>query len=239
MMWQALGIFVSLLLVACDSESPDNGEGGASGTAGSGGNQGGDAAAGSSGSKQGGSGGKAGTGAGGSSAGSSGGGAAGSDPGTRGAVSLNLLAPAGCSLTPHYEEFPSMASGHAVTATEKGPGIQHGDQSDGGPAVVFCRRIGANAPYKIAASITTGQGGTRRVVSFNTPTMVGVATAGSVVVQLPVDQNYMGECMFTPIEVGDTAHSIWGGFSCDSFVPFQGDDPCALGESYFFFENCE
>jgi hypothetical protein len=171
--------------------------------------------------------------------GSSGGGAAGSSPLARGAISLNLLAPAGCSLTPHYEEFPSTASGHAVTATEKGPGIQDGDASDGGPANVFCRRTGANPPYKITASISTGFLDTARGINLTTGTTVGVATAGSAVVQLPVDQNYMGECMFTPIEVDETAHSVWGGFSCDSFVPFEGQDPCAIGESYFFFENCE
>jgi hypothetical protein len=45
--------------------------------------------------------------------------------------------------------------------------------------------------------------------------------------------------MFSVIEIDNTARNIWGSLECDSFVPFQGTDPCSLGPSYFFFENCK
>jgi hypothetical protein len=150
------------------------------------------------------------------------------------------LAPNGGSLTAGYEELPLTASGHAVTATEKGPGIENGaSQSDGARAKVGCRRIGAAAPYRINVSISTGQGNAARSINLITGTTVGEAEEAAIVSNLPGGLQFMGSCMVTPIEVGDTAQASWAEFVCDSFVPFEGTNTCALGPSYLFVENCE
>jgi len=130
--------------------------------------------------------------------------------------------------------------GHAVTATEKGPGIVDGGrQSDGSPAKVFCQWIGKSAPYLIQAALTAGAGKGERVLSFGVTIDAGNTADAPAVVKLPDDKQFMGNCTFKAIEVDNAARSIWAGFSCDSFVPFEGADACALGPSYFFFENCE
>lgn len=158
----------------------------------------------------------------------------------RGAASLDIQAPAGCSLTAHYEELPLTASGHAVTGTEKGPGIENGGkQSDGSPATVSCRWIGSKAPYQVNATLKAGAGKMERSISFSAAMDPSAATPTSVVAKLPGDLNYMGDCTFTTISVDNTAHGVWGSIACDAFVPFEGQDPCALGPSYVFFENCQ
>jgi hypothetical protein len=151
-----------------------------------------------------------------------------------------VLAPAGCSLSAGYEELPLTASGHAVTATDKGPGIEHGGlQSDGSPAKVGCRRIGANPPYRMNVAIETGVGKASRLINITTGTTVGTSEPAGIVASLPGGLQFMGSCMVTPIEVDPTAHAVWAAFSCDTFVPFDGTDTCALGPSYLFVENCE
>src|SRR5688572_18524779 len=129
-----LGVVLMAALAGACGDPGSNGDdsGGAAGTAGTSAGAGG-STAGAGGSK-GGSGGATG-GAG--SAGSSGtSGASGSA--VRGAVSLNILAPDGCSLTAQYQDFPKVDSGHPVTATEKGQGIAVGEMTEGFPAEVLC-----------------------------------------------------------------------------------------------------
>jgi len=150
------------------------------------------------------------------------------------------LAPAGCSLTPHYEELPLTAMGHAVTASEKGPGIEDGGkQSDGSPATVACQWIGNSPPFLIQAALRAGAGKAARVLSFGVTIDAGMSVQGNAIVALPDDKQFMGNCTYNAIEVNNTARSIWGSLTCDSFVPFEGENPCALGPSYFFFENCK
>jgi hypothetical protein len=132
-----------------------------------------------------------------------------------------------------------VAGGHPVTSTDKSKSIAVGERdADGVAAKLTCQRSGLNPPYTIDGSITLGYGKNQRLLSFQAKMAAGSTTPGSVVVGLPNDVNYHGDCMFTPIEMDADARNIWGTFSCDTFTGSVAKDSCALGPSYFFFENC-
>jgi len=248
-------VLISILLpflAGCSDDADDGANTGATaGSSAAGGTAGSTSSGGNAGT--GGAGGSAGTGAGtGGSGGSAGSGAAGSGAGTagdsgsavRGAVSLNIVGGSGCSLSPQYQDFPALASGHPVTATSKAEAATHGeDTPDGQPAQVVCEWIGSAAPYTISARITLGPAGpTDRSVFLGSPTVVGVPANDGIginVPDLPAQYGSFSEpCTVTPIEVDETTRSVWGEFSCPSIGPEEGDDSCEVGPSYFFFENC-
>ena len=125
-------VFMVRAITACsDNGSEGDDTGGAAGMAGTSAGTGGSAAgAGGSTSKGGSTSGGSTSGGSTSGNGGSGGGTDGGTAGTsgsgggsgtpvRGAFSLNILAPDGCSLTPQYQDFPEVDSGHPVTDTDK------------------------------------------------------------------------------------------------------------------------
>jgi hypothetical protein len=248
-MWQRIGAF---LLTSCaaacgngandDDPMPMGGSGGASGgTSGSGGKaeagSGGKAEAGSGGKAEAGSGGKA--GAGGSAGNTSGGSGGTTATAVRGAASVHIVAGAGCSLEEQYQDFPMLASGHPVTATDRTQAVTNGETApDGHPATVLCSWLGTS----IDVVITLGPAGDERDLFLRSPTAEGVMGTGSVGVTGPdfPEQyaNRSSPCSFTPIEVDEASRSVWGEFACTSFATEDESDSCAVDTSYYFFENC-
>ena len=45
-------------------------------------------------------------------------------------------------------------------------------------------------------------------------------------------------CTFTIIELDASTRSVWGSVSCSAWDNLDEAGTCALGPSYFFFENC-
>jgi len=232
--------FLVIALTACsDSGSGGSDTGGSAGTGGTSAGNGG-STAGTGGSKGGSTPGGGGSNGGttGNSAGTAGSSGA-SGTAVRGALSLNILAPDGCSLTEHYQDFPKVDSGHPVTATEKGGGVADGEMIEGYSADVVCRWSGNAEPYTLSAAFELRTATGARGISFGSTIAVGQPDDGSIVVEskdLPAP--YHAPCTFTPIEVDGVTHSLWVSFTCDTFEPFDAADPCAVGPSYYYFENC-
>jgi hypothetical protein len=243
----ALGaVILVVALTACSDNGSDGDDTGGSGstagtsagtggaTAGTGGSSGGSTSKGGS-TSGGGSTSSGGSTSGGGSSGGTAGSSGGSASVVRGAVSLNILAPAGCSLTEQYQDFPKVASGHPVTATEKGAGIADGEMTEDFPADVLCEWLG----FEIDAVIRLGPAGNQRLINIGSSLVVGESAQNGVVlnsVELPAQ--YGGDCMVTPIEVDMATRSVWSSFTCETFDTFDDTDHCAIGPSYLFFENC-
>ena len=169
----------------------------------------------------------------GSAQGGSGGAASGQ---VRGGASINVLAPGGCSLSARYEDFPSVAGGHPVTATDKSAGVAAGDQdADGVAADVSCALLG-KSPYTVGGSIKLGGGAQQRLLSFQSK-LDPAGSTGSLVLELPGGVSYHGVCSFSPVNVDASFQNVWGTVSCEMLTG-DAQDVCALGPSYFFFENC-
>jgi hypothetical protein len=224
-----------LLLSACsdgDGDSPDS----TGGTAGSSGNSGGTG---------GGTGGATGGSAG--STGGSSGGTGGASTAVRGAVSLHVLAPQGCSLPDHFQDFPELPSGHPVTETAKVQAVEHGSMTPSGePVSVLCRWISLQAPLSFDAVIRIGFAGNERFTNVGATGSIvvpGETRSGGIGLGAPdlPAQYGGGACIYTLLELDTTTRSVWGQVTCDTFETLDtpdATDVCALGPSYFFFENC-
>lgn len=210
------------LVVACGSEDANPGSPAAGGTGGTT-----PATGGSSGS-------------GGIGAGGSGGGGQGV---TRGAVSVHVLSPEGCSLAEHFQDFPELASGRPVTADAKVQALEHGTNIDGAPAMVGCEWITAPQAagvYRINTSIVVDPTVENRSARVSGVMAAGETRSGSLVLNGgDLSDQYNGSCMITVLEMNEMSRSIWGSFTCDTLTSFDDSDTCAVGPSYFFFENCE
>ncbi len=212
-----LTLLAGLLAMGCGDDSgdgPANGTGATGGGTGTGGVGGGGSATG-------------GTGTGG-----------GSPSGTlNGAVSLNILG-AGCSLGDRYIDFPEVVSGHPVTATDLGELVTHEENTATGERVnLVCNW------HDGWVSIALRIGVMGKSVSFQSTTVPGEADAGGIGVSdpsLPEPYGSSGEdpCVFSVIQVDEGSNTIWGQVSCGILENELGTDRCALGTSYFYFENC-
>jgi hypothetical protein len=153
--------------------------------------------------------------------------------------SVNITAPAGCAATAQTLDFPIVASGHPVTATEKTAGIVDQQMDSGGDtAHVYCSWFSETAPYSIDAGIMTRPGGDRRTISMNSELTEGMSQVGGIGFQTK-DLDYGGVCNFSVIKLDPTTRSVWGSFTCDSLKQASTTPtPCAVSTSYFYFENC-
>ena len=107
----------------------------------------------------------------------------GSSSAARGAVSLSILSPDGCSLTEQFQDFPSVPSGHAVTATEKLMSVEDGTTTaDGAPVEVICDWLGFEPPFTFRGRITVGEFENERMVEVGSRMELGVPANGGVVV---------------------------------------------------------
>jgi hypothetical protein len=224
---------LGLLALACSDDganSPDS----TGGTAGS--------STGASGGMQGTGGSTGGTGGSSGSSGSSGTG--GSTTGVRGAVSLHILAPQGCSLPDQFQDFPELSSGHPVTDTAKVKGVENGSMTESGePVTVVCSWLGTAPPNRVSALIRIGAAGSDSSINIGAPVVQGETRSGSLLLSsrdLPggYGSSASDPCMFTPIEVDTATRSVWARFTCGTFAAQDSTDVCAVGTSYFFFENC-
>jgi hypothetical protein len=237
-MWQRIGAFLLTSCVAAcgngdddDDATPMGGFGGTSGGSSSGGSPSGGKAGAATGGAAAGTGGSAG-----STTGGSGGNAA---KAVRGAASVHIVAGPGCSLDEQHQDFPMLASGHPVTATDRTQAVTNGQVApDGHPATVLCTWLGTS----IDVVITLGPASDERDLFLRSPTAEGVKGSGSVGVTGPgfPEQyaNRSSPCSFTPIEVDEGSRSVWGEFACTSFATEDESDSCAVDTSYYFFENC-
>jgi hypothetical protein len=244
-MYRKLGFLVLCVTVsACSSSgaSDGNNAGGAGATnGGSGGTNGGSGGSSAGGASSGGS------HAGGSSGAGASAGSGATSGAVRGAFSVNVQAPSGCTLMAKTEDYPIVASGHPVTGTDQGVGIADKTKdSTGAPASVHCSWFSDTAPYMIDAGITLGTIASNRSVSMNSTLVAGMSSVGGLNFQsqdLP-DFNYSATCNFSVIKVDPTTRSVWGSFTCDtidvSASSTSGMTPtqCTVGTSYFSFENC-
>ena len=224
--------FLAILLVACGEGSNNADPDGNGGNGGNGATPMTSGSAGDSGTMDGG---QAGNGA---DGGSSGGG---SDSGevVRGAVSLHILSPDGCSLEEQFQDFPQVQSGHPVTATDKGEGIAHGEMTEDFPATVLCNWFTPDVSKGMDVVITLGPAGQRRAVNLGGKMIVGEPMEGGMVLNsADLPDQYGGTCTCTAIEIDEATRSVWGEVQCDEFNTFDDSDHCAVGPSYFFFENC-
>jgi hypothetical protein len=221
---------ILLLTVACGSESESP-----SGNAAAGQNA---STAGSSGAATGGTnGGSTGTGG---IAGSNGGTGGASGPAKRGAMSLSIIAPAGCPLTEQFLDFPNVEGGHPVTDTARTVWLTDGDTTESGDPVAVTCRVAGNTPQYVLGQIrfSSPQGDVINVaVSGVIP--VGEEVAPSFIVTTPeLGDSYGGACTATLFEVDPVARSFWGTLTCSTFEGLETPGTCSLGASYFAFENC-
>jgi hypothetical protein len=155
----------------------------------------------------------------------------------RAGASLNVLAPSGCALAAHYEDFPAVQGGHPVGATDKTTGVADGEPNEQGVATnVTCTLYGKAAPYTVGGGITIGGGAQQRILGFQSKLEPADST-GSVVLTLPGGVNYHGTCSFSAIHVDVDYKNVWGSMTCETLTG-EANDVCAMGPSYFFFENC-
>ena len=199
---------------------------------------------GAAGSSSGARGGTQGGGAGGSAGGTGGsGGTGGGSTAVRGAVSLHILSPQGCSLPDQFQDFPELSSGHPVTDTAK-QGVENGSVTESGePVTVLCSWLGTAPPNRVSALIRIGAAGNDSSINIGAPVVQGETRSGSILLSsrdLPggYGSDPSDPCMFTPIELDTATRSVWARFTCGIFDAQDSTDVCAVGPSYFFFENC-
>lgn len=232
------GLAVVSLVVACSGDGSSDGpsSGGSSSSGASGGQSGGTGAGGSGGDPSSGGGGPQGIG------GSTGGNTTGGGE-LRGAASLHVLSPSDCSLPEHYQDFPELSSGRPVTETAKVQGVVDGGTTPGGePASVVCTWRPANGVVFVSAVLRIGPAGSDRFVSMGSVMVPGEAYESSITFagpDLPDQYGGGGTCEYTAFEVDDETRSVWGTLSCEELTSLDDTDTCALGPSYFFFENCD
>jgi hypothetical protein len=103
---------------------------------------------------------------------------------------------------------------------------------------VTCEWLGTAAPYTIGAGITLGPAGDRKFLNFQSRTEP--TTAGFRIGDSDWPNEYGGQCSFKPIDVDETTRSVWGEFTCAALSAVEAAEPspCAIGPSYYFFENC-
>jgi len=164
-----------------------------------------------------------------------------------GAFSVNVQTASGCSLTTQSQDFPIVAAGHPVTATDKSGGIANKTvDASGYPTNVYCSWFSDKAPYMIDAGLMLGAPGNGRTVEMNSLLATGSSSTGGMGFHdkaLP-DLDYAGQCSFTVIELDPVKRSVWGTFTCASLDKFSADGAtqvptqCTVGPSYFYFENC-
>lgn len=179
--------------------------------------------------------------------GSAAGASAGGGSAVRGAFSVNIQTAGGCSLASQSQDFPVVAGGHPVSASDKRGGIADSTvDASGYPANVYCSWFSDKAPYMIDAGLMLGPDASLRRVSMNSKLVVGSSSAGGMSFltnDLP-DTNYAGKCSFTVIQLDPATRSVWGSFTCASLDKFAADGAtqvptqCTVGPSYFYFENC-
>jgi hypothetical protein len=241
-------IFITFASACGDGSDSDDGgasQSGAGGTTSAGTGGGGTSGSAGTSPSAGGSSGAGAAGRGGSSGsgGSSGNGGGGKNA-VRGAVSLDLRAPSGCSIAAGSRDFPVITGGHPVTATAKTAAVEDGGTTpDGKAADVSCRFFSASASTGFDASIAIGVGPSEVLVNLSASALTaGATTTGGIILDDPALPNQLGApvrtCMHTPIEVDDATGSVWGSFTCPVFQTNDESDVCELGTSYYFFENC-
>ncbi len=233
------GLAVVSLVVACSGDGSSDGpsSGGSSSSGASGGQSGGTGAGGSGGDPSSGGGGPQGIG------GSTGGNTTGGGE-LRGAASLHVLSPAGCSLAEHFEDFPELSSGRRpVTEAAKVQGVVDGGTTSAGePASVVCTWRPANGVVLVDGVIRLGPAGSQRFVNLGGVMVSGETYESGIALSgpaLPHQYDGRGSCSYTAFEVDDETRSVWGTLSCEELTSLDDTDTCALGPSYFFFENCD
>lgn len=162
-----------------------------------------------------------------------------------GGISINLQAGAGCALMAQYLDFPIVAGDHPVTGTAESAGIENQEpDSNGAPALVSCHWFTDTAPFMVESGITLGSTSKVRTVSLGSdfPSGVGETSQGTLIIQvpeLPDESGYSASCTFTTIKVDSTTRSVWGSFTCDSFMDSTNTaTQCSVGPSYFYYKNC-
>ncbi len=172
-------------------------------------------------------------------------GTAGSGSGVlRGAISINLQSGNGCALTAQTQDYPTVSSGHPVTAAIKGVGI--GDKepdSNGVPASVGCAWYTDSPPYQIQAAVSVSQGGSHRTAGISSRVTSGSTSTGTMTFvskELPSADGYeSASCTFSVIQLDPATRSVWGSFTCDSLTDYTNPTGCTVAPSYFFFDNCK
>lgn len=160
-------------------------------------------------------------------------------PIARGAFSIQILSPEGCSVQEQFVDLPALDSGRPVTATDKVSLAE--DMGTGSDAVVLCTIAEqANGVFVSTSVDLATEDGDRSGATWGTIIADDVDTAGFVVAS-PELAGFEAEagCSYSLIEFDQAAGSIWGSFSCESITPQYDDgEPCAVGTSYFALENC-
>lgn len=155
-----------------------------------------------------------------------------------GAVSFFFPATQGCALAEQWLDFPPVAGGHPVTATEKVANIEDGaaDEEGFGISRLTCYWRSTFA----GVGFTFGRAGNQGIVSI-TPDKVLTPHEKGLVVTGPdwEDVSYGGLCVFTNFEVDETTRSIWGSVTCSTLgIVGEDTEPCVLADGYYWFENC-
>lgn len=162
----------------------------------------------------------------------------------RGAASFHVLTGTGCSLDEQYQDFPTLDAGHPVTATEKLQAVEDGSTTTAGePIDVLCSWADTEPWDSFDAVIKIGPAGDQRFANIGAAIRPGEEVLGGIAFQNPEWARTYGSspddpCRYTVIEADAITRSIWGSIECGIFGPNDGSDQCALGPSYFFFENC-
>jgi hypothetical protein len=122
--------------------------------------------------------------------------------------------------------------------------VENGGTTDAGePVVVLCNLLGAQAPYTLDAVFRIGPAGNQRFINLGGSVALGQTNPGGLVLTSPDLPSQYGSspddpCMYSMIELDPTTGSVWGEFTCGILDDSDEMDICAVGPSYFFFENC-
>jgi hypothetical protein len=133
-----------------------------------------------------------------------------------------------------------------VTATSKAKLLVDGGMTaEGGADTVRCSLAGSDTlGYIFDGEINVPMGTSRAVVTLGGyPLAEGETGDGWVQALGTLFSGQRGtpddNCTQRIIELDPESHSIWGEISCPSFQTLDESDTCAIGTSYYAFENCE
>jgi hypothetical protein len=236
----AMGAILGLLVAACGggnsaTAGPGGGSGAASGSGGGGGVVGGAPAGGASGS------------------GGAGGGTAGV---VRGAISMHVVPGEGCTRADQWVDFPIVAGGHPVTATETVQTIADGATGpytnssgmtfDTTVSKLVCEWVVRDSGRYFQVGFRFGPAGRDGTLSMSASLNVGESRPWGLVLvgQDWGEANYGGQCTYTTLEVDEATHSVRGEVTCPlldlvtDMPSTQPQEMCTLPSGYYAFENC-
>jgi hypothetical protein len=171
----------------------------------------------------------------------------GADAPTRGAFSLHVVPKGDCSVGDTWIDFPKVAGGHPVTATEH-PALAEDltRDAEGFAIKMQCEWTVTEDPYTALIGISSISDTSNGVFVSMTAVLSDTGPQQSRLLVRRNDQETQyaavasGEqCDVTLLDVDMDAQTVWASLTCTSLKDREETEECAATEGYFYFENCK